>query len=123
MAEKSSVLGENTKLVVTAIVLAGVVIAVAGGIYFMNQGSESKPNEISDYGTFTNENYGLSFTYPSSWSLDNYKYYGVLIVTVSENSTPGDPSAGAQIYAGSLGYPSMDNMKEQVAESAENNEK
>jgi len=126
MTENRKWFDEHRNVVITTVGLAITVFVIAGGVYLTDQSGENtaedSPGDGSGLNTFTNENYGLSFSYPSSWSLDNYKYSGVLIVTISENSTSGGPSAQAQIYAGSLGYPSLDNMEDQITESAENNE-
>lgn len=129
MTEESNLLERNKKLVITTIVLVCVVSVVAGGIYFMNQSSESTsgedgstPEKESSYSTFIDENYGLSFSYPSSWTIDNRVYLDVLIITVYENSTSGSPDAQTRIYAGHLGYPSLDNLEKRFNKSVENNE-
>lgn len=73
--------------------------------------------------SFTNENYGLSISYPEGWNLDNRQFMGLYMVLITENiSEDNQVKAKVQVSTGNLGLPSLENVRDQITTSIENNE-
>lgn len=124
MTEENERSDVSDRLIIAVVVLVIGALAVAGGFYFMNL---SEGGGRAGYNTVVNENFGLSFSYPSSWRFDNYLYPSMYIVSITENSVPKQSTsknlkAQVQIYAGDLGYPPLDNLENNVTVSMENGE-
>lgn len=106
------------------VVLAIVVGIIGAGIVFVLEEYRYTPTEENESNnTFSSSKYGFSFTYPSSWVLaDNTERYSSKFVLVKENSSAGESKARVQVVGGGLGYPPLDNLRNEIENSFENDE-
>lgn len=108
------------------VILAIVVGIIGAGIVFILEEYSNTPTEgptEDNNTTFSSSKYGFSFTYPSSWILENREGPSRMVVQVQENSTNGlSPKAQVQIAAGGLGYPPLDNLRNEIENSFKNDE-
>lgn len=105
-------------------------------VYFEIKKSEQKSYEVSVGDltknlampeplpqNFSNENYGFSISYPEGWILDNRQLMGMYTVLITENiSEDNQVKAKVQVSTGNLGLPSLENVRNQITTSIENNE-
>ncbi|KXA94529.1 hypothetical protein AKJ65_04155 [candidate division MSBL1 archaeon SCGC-AAA259E19] len=104
------------------IIIFALIVIVAVGTLFYFSKMKGGPSKEVEYKTYINKDYGFSLSYPSNWTLDNAEMLGGHIVMLRENISEKRPDAQVRISAGSLGITSLDNVRDQITSSIENNE-